>query len=245
MQSKITVEGVFSDSWQRFTQNLNYIYYLFLPGIVLSFLANAFLAPQAFAGAGVFGFRAFYLAAVIAGILLSVFATISLLFFFSTGKKDTWSDWTGYFRILPKYIGISVLQGLMILIGLILFIVPGIYLAVRYAFVSFRVLENPTMKVEELFSSEAKTTEGSRFVIFAITLVAVLVAILVGIVLGFVTAPLSSTAIASLLDSLFEIIVTPFFTLVGVIAYLHLTGRGPAKSGVNTASEEVVSLPAA
>lgn len=57
------------------------------------------------------------------------------------GVRATYADITPPARLVWEYILASLLAGLMIAAGLLLFIVPGVYLAVRFSMVRFAVLE--------------------------------------------------------------------------------------------------------
>ena len=53
--------------------------------------------------------------------------------------------------------------------------------------------------------------------------------ILIGIAIGILMPGYWTETSVSIGDLLFEILITPFFTTVGIVTYLHLTGRGPKK----------------
>lgn len=228
MNNNLSVSAVFGSAWKIFTDNISYVYYLLVPSFAFSLLA-LFVSPETYMyqpGSEVEISRSlpFFLLSIIGGIA-AIFATISILFFVRRGKKQVWADWKSYVRLLPKYIGVCILQGLMILGGLILFIIPGIYLALRYAFVSYRTLEHPTESIKNLFSAEAKATEGNRFTIFCIGLVLLAILIAYSIVSDTLFATTLGTEGNMFADFVFEFLVTPFFTLVSIVTYTKLTNN--------------------
>lgn len=226
MNQNISVSGILQDAWRQFSGNISYIYYLLAPMFLCSFL-GILLYPEFLyfsEGSQIDIVKTLpSILITLVGFVVGLFSTISLLFFFRSGKKDSWNNWQNYFRLLPKYIGVCILQGLMIIGGLILFVIPGIYLAVRYAFVSYRTLENPTQSVGELFKAEARATEGNRMTILFIGLLLILVALLIGALFSSIFPDFMSSGGNPVADFLFELIVTPFFTIVSILTYLKIT----------------------
>lgn len=245
MNKNLSVSGVLQESWQKFSANLSFVYYLFVPMLVLSLIGALLYSGVVYTGTinnanAASAFPGFLLG-VLSG-LAGIFSTISLLFFLRSGKKDSWSSWTQYFRLLPKYIGVSILQGLMILAGLILFIIPGIYLAVRYAFVGYRTLEHPTERVKDLFAAEAKATEGNRVNLLLIGLVMIFIAVVVGALLHTALPGLPGSRGTAIADFLFELLITPFFTLVSIITYRKLTSTEASEATQGEKAPETIEI---
>jgi uncharacterized membrane protein len=90
----------------------------------------------------------------------------------------------------------SLLYGLMILIGILLFIIPGLYVLARYALFPFFVLDKNMGPVEAL-KAASKASEGKRWFLFLFLIVLGLIniggALLLGIGLLF-TIPISLLA---------------------------------------------------
>jgi hypothetical protein len=119
-------------------------------------------------------------------------------------------------------------------LGLLLFIVPGIYLAVRWYFVPQAVVIDRRRGVDALQRSGELVT-GSWWRVFGIGLLITLIATLA----GFVTLPLSlvaeevDRAVIALAGTIIaELITAPFVAIVATLLYFDLssrrTGRVPA-----------------
>lgn len=246
MNRDLTVSGILKESWAGFTENISFIYYLLAPMFVLS-LVGVLLYPEVLYFEGGREMDAVKtlpsLLLSLASFIVGILSTISLLFFFRNGKKDSYTNWQNYFRLLPKYIGVCILQGLMILAGLILLIVPGIYLAVRYAFVSYRTLEHPTESIGDLFAAEAKATEGNRWTIFLIGLLLLIIAMVFAGIFGALFSGFMTGQGNPLADFLFELVVTPFFMVVSILTYLKLTSNASAEPIVEVIEEKVTAAP--
>lgn len=225
MNPNFTVTNILKQSWEQFTQNISYVYYLLLPMFVCSLLGILFFPEFLYFtqnGQPNWVLTLPSVALVIVGILASLLSTVSLLFFFRSGKKDTWATWQHYVRLLPKYIWVTLLQGLLIFVGLLFFIIPGIYFALRYAFVAYRALEYPTHSVADLFRAEAEATKGKRWTLLGVGVVLIVGVMLFGFVFSFFFTEFMTASGNPVADFLFEILIVPFYTVVSVIAYIFL-----------------------
>lgn len=72
---------------------------------------------------------------------------------------------------------LALVKGFLILLGLLLFIVPGIYLAVRWSFAELLVIDKGLRPLEALKAS-SELTEGHRWHLFWFYVVAMLVGVL-------------------------------------------------------------------
>src|SRR3989338_6392547 len=95
-----------------------------------------------------------------------------------------------------KFVGGSILVGVIVVIGLILFIVPGIIWALRYLFVPYLVMERKLAPFEALKES-ARITYGHKWQLLGLLCLIVLINILGAILLLvglLVSIPVSSLA---------------------------------------------------
>jgi uncharacterized membrane protein len=140
-------------------------------------------------------------------------------------------------RTLP-IIALAFLLGIALFLGLMLFVVPAIIMAVRW------VVALPVCVVEGLgpFASmqrSANLTRGHRWKIFGLLVVAVLLLIGTAIVVGIATdlivnlAPegMARTVVANIVDTIAIAIYTAYFNIVLVMIYRDLR---IVKDGVDT-----------
>ncbi len=136
------------------------------------------------------------------------FASISLLI--SRDQHFTFHDlYTPLLsqRRVLKFIVLTVLYGIAVILGTILFIIPGLYVAVRFKFLPFVVIEHENASLKDLIKMSYKLTEGHFWPVFGLL---ILLAILnvVGflfLVVGlFVTIPVSVFATAHVYNKLKE-----------------------------------------
>ncbi|OGI21936.1 MAG: hypothetical protein A2808_02195 [Candidatus Moranbacteria bacterium RIFCSPHIGHO2_01_FULL_55_24] len=102
----------------------------------------------------------------------------------------------------------NILYYLMVIIGLIFLIVPGIYLGLRYYFLSYVFVDKKT-SIGEAFSQSSKLTEGKKWDLF-----------------GFFLLLIALNILGALLFLVGLVVTIPLTTLAIVYAYVSLAG-GP------------------
>jgi uncharacterized membrane protein len=109
------------------------------------------------------------------------------------GDKPTYSDAFTQLILGPKFLAGQILYLLMILIGLLLLVVPGIYLGVRYALFGFCLATGETNLMRSFQRSAILSTGSKTYLLWILVFLLalnVLGASLLGIGL-FITIPLS------------------------------------------------------
>ncbi len=101
-----------------------------------------------------------------------------------------------------RYLGAGLLVALIVGVGLILLVIPGIIWMLKYSFVPYLIIDQD-LSVTEALKASAKMTQGFKwqlffyiFLIFGLNLLGML-ALLVGL---FVTIPLSGLSFALMYD---------------------------------------------
>lgn len=95
-----------------------------------------------------------------------------------------------------RYLGASILFGLMVAVGLILFIIPGIYLGLKYQFFSYLIVDKELGILDSLKES-SQITQGVKWQLLGFCLAVMGVNILGALALGvglLVTVPLTVVA---------------------------------------------------
>ena len=133
------------------------------------------------------------------GIALGMLITMGETFFFlrahddvrTARLQDLWHP-----RPFWKFLGASILAGILIVIGFILLIVPGIIACILFSFIAYLVIEKDLDPFEALAAS-VKLTKGNRFKLFLLGLAALGINLLGLLALGIgmlVTIPLTYLA---------------------------------------------------
>jgi uncharacterized membrane protein len=108
--------------------------------------------------------------------------------------SDLWSR----AHLFLNYLVAEILYGLMVAVGLVLLIVPGIIVAIIFSFFAYVIVDHEAGPIESL-SQSAAITKGARMDLFVFGLVLIGLNLLGAIALGvglFVTTPISMVAVA-------------------------------------------------
>jgi hypothetical protein len=127
------------------------------------------------------------------------------------------------FHRLGSVLLVSVLVGLATIAGLILFIIPGIYLGVRLC-VSIEALVVEGRRGTQAMGRSWGLVGGHWWHAFFTLLVA---ALLVGVVNAVITAPFGATGwfVQAVAAAVATVVTLPYGVLVGVLLYLDLRAR--------------------
>lgn len=94
---------------------------------------------------------------------------INIALKFNDDKKTEYAD-LFYYTPIVNYIAGSILYGLIVVLGFILFIIPGIYFAIKYQFYSYLIIDKGFGPVAALKKS-AEMTKGVKWNLFIFGLV--------------------------------------------------------------------------
>jgi hypothetical protein len=134
--------------------------------------------------------------------------------------------------VLGTLIGAGLLAGLGIAIGLVLLVVPGLYLMTRWAVIAPVVVREGT-GIGRAFTRSAELVSGSGWPVFGLVLI---VAVISGVVGGLISAILGAV-LPEFLGTWFggtigNALVVPFGAIAITLAYLRLSERRPAPDAV-------------
>ena len=101
-------------------------------------------------------------------------------------SNSQFSDlWYGFNNILKAF-GVSLLVALLVFLGSLLFVVPGIILTYMYSQVYYVMAQNPELSVIDALKESARIMKGHKFELFVLELSFLGWMILVGITFGIV-----------------------------------------------------------
>ena len=136
---------------------------------------------------------------LIVGVLLSIYVTIAMYRYVKKIVDDDDVNFKELLNSSAKVYGMffvkSLLYGIAVGLGLMLFVLPGIYLLVRLLFVPYIAANEPELSISETFSKSMNLTKGKFLQLFGYGIVACLI-VLAGFLLccvGYLfTAPLAN-----------------------------------------------------
>jgi hypothetical protein len=138
-----------------------------------------------------------------------------------SGKRPVMGDCISTaISVLLPVLGLAILVGLGVGIGLMLLIVPGIILLLRWA-VSVPVLVQERQGVLASMKRSAELTAGSRWALLGLFVIIAIIIIVVQLVVGFVVA-LFGGIIALVLGLIIQSILSTVFSTATAVSYVAL-----------------------
>lgn len=188
MGPKFLISEVCSTSWQRTKAQIWVLSGLMIGLSIISFTLGAFAMPMQQSVVGMIVIN------LISCIISSVFALGYLKNIFQAldGEEPQFSAYGQQARKIITYLIANILMGIIVVLGICLFIIPGIYLALRLQFYAAFIVEEDAGIIESLQRSW-DITRGQGMSLFMLMLAMVGLCILGVILLGigiFVAMPL-------------------------------------------------------
>lgn len=167
-----------------------------------------------------------------AAVLVSLIALVATTFYqgmvvalvgdIQDGRRDSsvGALFAGVAPIVLPLIGLSILFAVAVTIGLVLLIVPGLYMLTVWAVAA------PALVIERdgVFAAFARSRElvrGNGWQVFAVILLLFVLGVLVGVAVGAIAAGLGNGG-AAVVTWAANVIVSPFTALVSAILYFSL-----------------------
>lgn len=192
---RFSIAGALRYGWRTTLDNLAFFIGLGLLYLAITLILNGIVFKvNAYSEGWAFVFGIF---ALVAGIIMDVGLVVVALSL-QDGRTARVSDLFIHYPLAPAYFIASLFAALMVLVGLVLLIVPGIFLMVLFQFYAFHIAGEGAGAVAALRRS-AETTRGERWRLFLFGLLAVLInvggalCLLVGL---FLTVPVTFLAYA-------------------------------------------------
>ncbi len=185
-------------AWNTFKRHGWFLVGTFLLTIVISFVLGSLSD-----GRSDFGSFTGNLLSLIVSMLISIsWTTIAVRY--AHNQTVVFKDLFSRYNVFWKYVGASILYGLIILGGLILLIIPGIIWAIKYKMYSYLIIEKG-LGIRESLRESARMTKGSKWKLFWFTILAGLINLVGVLALGvgfLITAPVIMIAQAHIYKSL-------------------------------------------
>lgn len=193
----LNISAAITYGWEKFKK---------MPGYFIGLVAIVFLISilPSFLQAGLGEMKFAAMIAYFAGIVLQLIVSLGLikvLLAIYNGAKPKYGMLFDEANKIGRYFVASILYGLIVVGGLILFIVPGIIWSIKYKFYPYFIVEKNAGIWESMLLS-GKATDGNKWTLLGL-----------GIVLGLINLG------GALLLGLGLLVTVPVTMLAGVYAY--------------------------
>ncbi|MBE7003060.1 MAG: DUF975 family protein [Ruminococcaceae bacterium] len=171
------------------------------------------------------------------GILVSLLATVLLAGYafyglgVQSGREMSFESLFAMFPFAGKVVLLTVVQGVLIGVGLALFIVPGLVLALAYSFALYHLCEDPDASVLAALRRSRLEMNGYKLQLLALILgflpLLLLFAVPVGLCEYFLESLFPETLVGELMETLVSgvltgfaaVYMTPYMALSQIIFY--------------------------
>ena len=193
---RFSIEEAFEFAWEVTKQNVALFIGLLVAAVIIDTIPVALAAQlqeKHHLLAPVFSIIGWVLQTII------TMGLIKIAIQFADGQKGGFSDLFSCASLFIPYILGSFLYALIVLVGLVLLIVPGIIWAIRYQFFVYFIIDKKC-KVFEAFQKSSEVTYGAkwRLFIFSILLTMLNFFGMIPLFMGLlVTIPITLVAVAS------------------------------------------------
>lgn len=220
---------LFKNGWR---QLLPYMVLLFVPTVLLSILGIVGTQLTVWAPKSAMPTNVIVLVAYVASLVFSIWVTVALTKALANLEQGTPAeDWQAVFNhtgpSMWPFIYSSILAGLIVIGGTLLFIVPGIIFAVWYAFVLYSVVLDNKRGLEALRASKAVVTGRWLAVLWRLLLPGLAFIVASAVLRLIIIVPLSLAIrnpvnldiVDNIITSLVSSVITPIATLAPLILY--------------------------
>lgn len=115
--------------------------------------------------------------------IVQIFLSIGITYItlkLGRGEEATWADLWAKKYLFWRYLGGSILMGLIVMVGFVLLILPGIWLSIRLQFFTYALVDKD-VKILEALRMSWDMTEGNWWNLFAYNILLSLI-----VMLGFI-----------------------------------------------------------
>lgn len=140
---------------------------------------------------------AIFVASMIAQLVINL-GLLKIAINFADGVKSDFKELFSQYKVIWRFLGASILYGLIVLGGLILLVVPGIIWAIKFQFYQYFIVDKNS-GIKESLRLSAQATQGVKWQLFLFVLSIILLNVLgaLALMVGLlVTIPVTMVAIA-------------------------------------------------
>ncbi len=138
------------------------------------------------------------------GIIVKI-GWMKIILHLEEGEKAHLKELFTHLEIFWKYIGVSIIYIAAVMIGFVLLIIPGIYVALKYGFAPILILDKKGLKISEAFKQSAVMSKDIKWKLLGLFVVMILLNILgaVALIVGLlVSIPVSALALVHIYKGL-------------------------------------------
>lgn len=180
MEKTFSIKQAIGFAWDKFWSRWKFYIAVFIATFVVSAIVSGLtsLAENSVVWSALTS-----ILSIIVQIIISI-GLITVLVKSARDESVVWSDMWVNKGLFLKFIGVSILYQLIVLVGFIFLIIPGIYLALRYQYAQYIIVDDKGISIGKAFKRSAEITKGIKWRILWLGIVTVGIALLGLLALG-------------------------------------------------------------
>lgn len=197
MESSFSVSSAITDAWKTANAHRTLLLKVVLTVVALQLASSIFNVKHVSTSSDV--------VMVLISLATGIMGTACAIGMLGISLKLVRGEKAEYQEIIPswhsfwRYVLVSVVSGILFLVGLVLLIIPGIYLMLRFSMAKLAILDHQNIGVFDALRISSEMTSGVKWELLGLFLVIVFINILgvLALIVGlFVTIPISMLAVS-------------------------------------------------
>ncbi len=223
---------LFKDAFGIFSQNIVLFLGILIVPVVFSFVTGLFAPTPAEQSVGI-GFSPAYMIMALLSAIVNVFMSIAIILAIQNKSLTVMESYKQSMPFFWRYLGMSIILGVIIFLGFLLLIIPGIILSIWFAFSSFVLVAERTSIIDSLKKSR-EYVRGRWWAVFGRILLLGLAMLVISMIISGFSVVMPFGILATALVAAFTMLLAPF-----AVAYMYLMYQD-LKGGAVVNNESVI-----
>lgn len=206
---------LFKDAFSIFSQNIVLFLGILLVPVVFSFVTGLFAPTAAEQSVGI-GFSPAYIVMALLSGIVNVFMSIAIILAIQNNTLTVMESYKQSMPFFLRYIGLSIVMSVLLFLGFLILIIPGIILSVWFAFSTFVLVVERASIIDSLKKSR-EYVRGRWWAVFGRILLLGLVMLVISMIISGLLVAMPFGILATALVAAFTMLLAPF-----AVAYMYL-----------------------
>ena len=206
---------LFKDAFSIFSQNIVLFLGILLVPVVFSFVTGLFAPTAAEQSVGI-GFSPAYMVMALLSGIVNVFMSIAIILAIQNNALTVMESYKQSMPFFLRYIGLSIVMSVLLFLGFLILIIPGIILSVWFAFSTFVLVVERAGIIDSIKKSR-EYVRGHWWAVFGRILLLGLAMLVISMIISGLSVAMPFGILATALVAAFTMLLAPF-----AVAYMYL-----------------------
>lgn len=217
-----------TDSFSLVRENMFLFLGIILVPMLIAYVAGLFMPAQ---NTGVVSTSewAIYIALMLVSTVVNILMGIALILAFASRSLTIMQAYRDSLPFFFRYIGLSILMSVILLVGFLLLVIPGIILSVWFAFATFILVLERASIIQSLKRSR-EYVRGRWWGVFGRLIVMSIIAFAFSFIFVAVSSLITNAALSELVVTLLSVVLVPILVGYMYLLYQDVKGSGAASA---------------